>query len=375
MTGEYEGSGQMGYQPGSVSPQPPLRVQQAPPPPRSAFRGVLLGCLIAVVGGVTMVVLLVVGLGLVVTAFSGAAYSEGTHAGAKVQEMTVSGSPRDPKVAIVPVRGLLASGAFPLTGGDPARLLEAMLEKARLDMSVQGIILAVDSGGGAITTCDIMHKALRDHREETGLPIVALLGDVAASGGYYTVCGADYIMAHPTTITGSIGVLMPLLDASLLLKKVGVTDRTVKSGEFKTMGSMFAERTPEEWEREREILDGIVMEMYERFVQVVAEGRGLDPEEVRALADGRIYTSKQAKENNLIDAIGYEEDAVEKVKELAGLASAHVVRYSRVPSLRELVFARTATRDLTLRLDGGLPPQLLHRPMYLWSPVAPVAVE
>ncbi len=346
-----------------------MRSQRAPQAP-SFGRPFLLGCLVGLAAVATIIVLIVVGVSLLAAAIRGTASREAVYEATRVQEATVSGTPGDPKVAVIPVKGLLAPGSSLLMASDPALVFKAMLEQAKDDAKVRAVILAVDSGGGGITTCDVMHKALQDFQAESHLPVVVLMEDVAASGAYYVACAADYIIAHPTTITGSIGVMMPLLDAGDLMQKIGLTDRTVKSGEFKTMGSPFTQRTPEEWKREKEILDGLVMQMYERFVEVVAEGRGLEPDAVRAVADGRIYTGQQALENGLIDAIGYQEDAVDKAKELAGIARAHVVRYTRALSLREMLLARTEGHGLALGLEGRLPAHMLSRPMYIWPPAA-----
>jgi protease-4 len=182
-------------------------------------------------------------------------------------------------------------------------------------------------------------------------------------------CGTDYIMAHPTSITGSIGVLFPLYDASGLLDKVGVEDRTVKSGDYKDITSPFAERTPEEWEQQKKLLSGVVQQMHEQFVSVVARGRNLDPEVVRKLADGRIYTSQDAQRFKLIDGVGYHEDAVAKVKELTGLTEVHVVEYRRTPSLKDLLLSHAGEREITVQL-GSQPGVTYKKPMYLWDPAA-----
>jgi len=338
-----------------------------------SLKGVLLGCLIAFVAGFAVVVLVVVALAFAVfaSAAGGAGYAGLARRGVQVHEITVSGEAGDPKVAIIPVRGLLLSGGGSFVGPDPAIVLQSMLDAARQDSRVKAIVLAVDSPGGAITTCDVMHRAIRQYRQETGTPVVVLMEDTAASGGYYVSCAGDYIVAHPTTVTGSIGVLMPLWDASGLLKKVGVSDRTVKSGDFKDMGSPFADKTPQEREREKEILDEVIAEMHARFVRVVAEGRDLDPQAVRGLADGRIYTSEQAMDKKLIDETGYEADALSKAMAMAGVERAHVVEYTRVRSLREMLFFAAREPNLTVRLDGGLPLPAQPRFMYLWAPATP----
>lgn len=283
--------------------------------------------------------------------------------------MTVSGKAGNPKVVMIPVQGLLMAGGS-VFGPDPADVLQAMLDAARDDPKVRCVILDVDSPGGGITTSDIMHKAIADFRKTTGLPVIVLMEDMAASGAYYVSCAADHIMAHPTTLTGSIGVLLPIYDASGLMQKVGVTDRTVKSGEFKELGSPFASRTPEEWEREKAVLSHIVGQMYDRFVTVVAEGRKLPPGEVRKLADGRIYTASDALDKKLIHSTGYEEDAVNQAKEMADLTSVHVVEYARVRSLAEILFLSAGSRDVSVKLDGGLPLGEEQRMLYLWRPPA-----
>jgi protease-4 len=131
---------------------------------------------------------------------------------------------------------------------------------------------------------------------------------------------------------------------------------------------MFAEKTSEEREREAEILTGIIVQMHERFLEVVAKGRGLEPQAVRALADGRIYTSKEAQELRLIDDIGYREDAVAKAEALAGLAQAHVVEYGRTRGLAEMLFMRAGSPEFTVRLDGGLQSGGQAPFMYMWRP-------
>jgi protease-4 len=290
-----------------------------------------------------------------------------------LQELTVSGTPGAPKIVEVPLEGLIVSGGATGLEGDSVGVLRAMLERAAEDSQVRGVILAVNSGGGGITASDVMRKALDDFRKQTARPVVALLGDVAASGAYYVACGSDYMVAHPTTITGSIGVLMPLYDASGLLKKIGVSDLTIKSGPFKDIASPTAARTPEQWQKDKAILEGVIGQMHDRFVQVVAEGRHMDLEAVRRLADGRIFTSLEAKENGLIDAVGYEEDAVQKVKDIQGLQAVHVVRYRRTPSFLEVLVGRQ--QGLGIRLLDDLPLELRQIPLYLWRPSSYAPVD
>ncbi len=333
-------------------------------------KSVLWGCLL--VGAAGVVVLSLVGVALLIFMFAGVASAAGSgvavRGGRPVQEWSVGGAEGAPKVALIPVQGALVPGSGP--GEDPVGLLRSMLKKAQRDDRVKGIVLQVASGGGAITTCDIMRKDLLDFKKETGKPVVTLMGSVTASGAYYVSCGTDHLVAHPTTITGSIGVLWPFYDASGLLDKVGVEDRTVKSGRYKQLGSPFAERTEEESEREKEQLQGIVDEMHSRFVQIVAEGRGMERAAVEALATGRIFTSREAVQNRLIDAIGYREDAVAKVKELAGLDKAHVVQYGRVPSLLEVLLSQTLKPEINVRLGEDSPHGRADAPMYLWPPSA-----
>jgi len=361
---------------GRQAPRPAAPPQGPPARPRSAFRGVLTGCVVLAAAVCCVIALSAVAVVLLalVAAVGGATRATDAHGGVQVNELSVSGQPGQPKVVIVPVQGLLVADAGVMGERDPARVLKAMLDTARADADVAAVLLEVDSPGGGMTTCDIMHKYVREYRDEAGDPVVALMQDVAASGGYYVSCAADRIMAHRTTLTGSIGVLMPLFDASGLLRVIGVSDRTVKSGRFKNMGSPFAEKTPDELRAEDQILQSIVQDMHERFVEVVAQGRGLPLEQVRALADGRIYTSGQALENGLIDAIGYEEDAIETAKKLAGLEHAHVVRYRRSSTLLEMVLARAGTRRASSGLDV-LPALAAPRPMYLWCPQAAAGLQ
>lgn len=330
----------------------------------------LIGCLAFAVGGIAVMLLLgvVLVVGLFAMVFGGAGLTSEGGPDAAIRETTVGGREGAAKVAVIPVTGALMPGGGGPLGADPRALFEAMLKKARRDGNVCAVILAVDSGGGAITTCDIMYKDLQDFRKESGKPVVVLMGDVAASGAYYLSCGADYVMAHPTSITGSIGVMMPLYSASDLLKKVGVTDETITTGPYKDIGSLTAAKTPEEWQRDKLLLAGVMDQMYSRFVAVVADGRGLREDAVRNLADGRIYSSQEAKKDKLIDAIGYMSDAEAKVRELTGQSAVHLVEYQRTPSLAEVLFGVTSQRQVTVKLDGAGPIALDRRPLYYWAP-------
>ncbi len=347
----------------------------APQEGRSTDRSIAWGCVIAVVAGSAVLGLLLIAFVLLTfaSAVAGAGHATVSAMGVDLRQVTVGGTPGAPRLVQVPLRGILMPGGSSL-GNDPRRVLGAMLDQAREDAAA-AVILRVDSPGGGITTCDKIHRAVAEFRAETGLPVVALMEDVAASGGYYVSCAADHIVAHPTTVTGSIGVLMPIYDASRLMQMVGVRNRTLATGEFKDLGSPFAERTPEEWERHKEVLDGLLQFMHARFVQVVADGRGLEPHAVRQLADGRVYNAEQAVEHGLIDEIGYEEAAVEVARRLAGIEEFHLVEYSRRPSLREMLLFGAREPGVTLRLDGAAsllePPRL----MYLWQAAGPPLAE
>jgi protease-4 len=181
---------------------------------------------------------------------------------------------------------------------------------------------------------------VRRFRQNTDKKVIAMCMDVAASGGYYVACAADQIVAQPTGVVGSIGVVVLLPDLHGLMDKVGVDVHVVKSGRMKDAGSPFRLLEPDE----REYFQTMVNDLFERFVAVVDEGRPqLDTEQVRALADGRVFTANQALENGLVDRVGTLRDALAIAREAAGLKQAHVVMYHRPLAWTPTIYAQAQT--------------------------------
>jgi protease-4 len=200
--------------------------------------------------------------------------------------------------------------------------------------------------------------------------VIASMMDVAASGGYYLAMATDSILVHPSTVTGSIGVIMLTVNARGLLEKVGVEANAITSGPRKDMGSPFRVMTAEE----RGIFQSVIDSFYQRFLAVVQEGRpNLSAEQIKKLADGRIYSGDQAKAAGLIDEIGYLDDAIEMAKKKAGLTEARVVTYGRSGEYQNNIYSRLfgtpsgiaglANLDLLSMVRGGTP-----QFMYLWMP-------
>ncbi len=240
----------------------------------------------------------------------------------------------EPHVAEIRVRGpIVLRGSAGLLTGEAAsaeRIVE-QLERARENPNAKVVLLRVDSPGGGINASREIWAAVR-RVQESGKPVVAFFEDTAASGGYYISAPADRIVAMPDTITGSIGVIAVVADLSGLYEKLGIRFQVVKSGEFKDMLSGDRPMTPEE----RAILEQLIQEAYDEFVRVVAEGRELPEARVRELADGRIYTGRQAVALGLADELGGYRDALAVAGQLAGLGSEPPVRvYAAAPSFWE----------------------------------------
>lgn len=277
------------------------------------------------------------------------------------------------KIAIIDVSGTIqnaAAGSFLGTDGEhPVSLLLEQLDQAQRDPKVKAVILRVNSPGGTVVASELMHDEIM-HFKKSGKPVIAVMMDVAASGGYYIACAADEIVAQPSTVTGSIGVIMLLVDVTGTMNLIGVKTDAIVSGVHKDTGSPFRAMRIEE----RELFQAVIADMYDRFVKVVVAGRPkLDDAKVRALADGRIYTANQALEVGLIDKIATLRDTVVSVKDRVGIKNARVVAYHRAYDYRPNYYAKapSPTRAnvslLSLEfLAGALPqtPQFL----YLWSP-------
>lgn len=184
------------------------------------------------------------------------------------------------------------------------------------DNSVKAIVLDINSPGGASTAFQEMSEAVLDARE-SGKIVVASLGTVAASGGYYVACAADKIVSNPSTITGSIGVIMSFPTAKKLFDKIGIKWETVKSGDLKDVGTTDRGMTPEE----ERMLQAVIDDTYEQFVEAVAEGRNRDKEDIYPLADGSIFTGRQAYNMGLVDTLGTYYDALDIAGELSGIGS------------------------------------------------------
>lgn len=215
-----------------------------------------------------------------------------------------SGFPGGQKLAIAELDGLILES-------EP---LVRELRTHQENPTVRAVVLRINSPGGVVGPTQEIHAAVQRLRR-SGKPVVASLGSVAASGGYYVATAADRIYANPGTLTGSIGVVMQMANLEGLLKKVGVDYVVVKSGQYKDLGSFARAMTPEE----RRIVQALLDDVYNQFIEAVAQGRGLERRVVLGFADGRIVSGQQAREIRLVDALGGLEDAIEDAARLAGL--------------------------------------------------------
>jgi len=240
--------------------------------------------------------------------------------------LVVPNRPSVGKIVVIPLSGTITSADSSLLSGSSITpgLVSDYLWKVEQDRAVKAIVLHIDSPGGEIEPCQEILWEIERVKET--MPIVVSMGGTVASGGYYISTQADKIVALPTTQTGSIGVISQLVNVEGLLEKLGIQIETFKGGKYKDMYWGFRELTPEE----EEIMQGMVDEYYEQFIDVVAEGRGLNKEEVRSLATGQLYSGTKAKELGLVDELGDLDTAINLALELAGLKTA-VVEYYQPP--------------------------------------------
>jgi protease-4 len=200
------------------------------------------------------------------------------------------------------------------------------LNLAAKDSKVKAVILQIDSPGGSVTASDVLYHEIQDFKKRTQAKVLSMMMNLAASGAYYLALASDRIIAHPTTVTGSVGVIFIRPSLEGLMSKIGVKVETTKSGEYKDMGSPFRGAT----EEEKRLFQKIIEEMEERFVGLVAERRQMGSNRIKMISEGRIYTAGQALELGLIDRIGYLSDAVEETKKMAQLPDdARLVVYRR----------------------------------------------
>ncbi len=252
------------------------------------------------------------------------------------------------KIGVIPIEGVISS-SFDIT---------SQIEKFREDDSIKAIILRINSPGGSVAPTQEIYREIRKTIREK--KVVASIGGVGASGGYYIAAAANKIVASPATVTGSIGVIMNYMQIKGLLKKLGIKLGSLKSGEFKDLGAPYRDMT----DKEKRLVTDILMEIKEQFVKAVAEGRHLPIKEVEKIADGRIILGSQAKRLGLVDKMGNFQDAVELAKELAN-----------IEGKVKLVYPRYHSASLIARLLDNAVQRLIFRasfPMIEYRLVNPI---
>ena len=224
------------------------------------------------------------------------------------------------RVAVINIEGTIVCGAdskenlFQQANGITSGTIMKQIREAAADDSVKALVLRIDSGGGSATAAEEVGRELLRFKEQTKKPIVTTMGNTGASAAYWiAACASDKIYANATTLTGSIGVYMPYMNTEELFKKIGITSDKIKSGPYKDILTNDRPMTPEE----KEILQNIVDEIYDQFVYTVSAGRRMETSKVRAIADGRIYTGRQAKNIGLVDELGDYYDALAAAGTLA----------------------------------------------------------
>ena len=235
------------------------------------------------------------------------------------------------KIGIIPIEGPIME----------SQNIVSQMVKFRKNKAIKAIILRIDSPGGGVGPSQEIYREVR--RTIKTKRVIVSMGSLAASGGYYVAAGADKIVASPGTITGSIGVIMQFIQLEELLKKIGISMEVLKSGEFKDIGSPHREMS----EEEKELIQELIIDIQDQFVEAVAEGRNLPVETIREIADGRVFSGARAKELGLVDVLGNFQDAVNLAKKEAGIeGEVDLIYPKRVgPSIWDLIL-RGATRAI-----------------------------
>lgn len=362
----------------SAPSQPPIIVAAAPPQRRGGRGWMILSLVLMGLLGFLL-------FGKIASSMLNAGgHMTGTESGRLFEEITVENRSAPDKIAIVDVEGMITSEPWDPAGRSMVDRIEDQLKIAAKDEAVKAVILKVDSPGGEVLASDDISRAIVSFQEKHKKPIVASMGGLAASGGYYVSAPCQWIVANELTITGSIGVIMQAFNYRGLMDKVGLQPRVFKSGRFKDM--LGGSRRPEDVDpAEEKMIQDMVMETFGKFKSVVKAGRGraaeLNKGKGRTLvsnwedyADGRILTGKTAHELGFVDQLGNFQTAVDKARELAGIGTAHLIRYQEPFTLARIfglgaVKAKTDPQTVKIDLGLDLPKLEAGRPYFL-SPAA-----
>jgi protease-4 len=288
----------------------------------------------------------------------------------RLETVVVDKSPRwfeRNRVAMIDVDGFIGSehAAWMAFGGTSAADVKEKLMLAAEDDRVKAVVLRINSPGGEASASDMIYEEVVRFKEDTHKPVVAMLMGTAASGGYYIACSADYIVCAPTAVVGSVGVIVEFLNVEGLFGKIGLRTEVIKSGEMKDIGSPTRALTA----KERELLQGLNRELFNQFVKAVREGRPkMTDDQIAAISDGRVVPPQDAVKLNLVDEVGYPDDAIDEARSRAGIESADVILYRPFPNYNNNVYARS---DVGALLQSGMEFFLRQRGptfLYLWSP-------
>jgi len=289
--------------------------------------------------------------------------------GQGLEERRIQGE-SGPKILLVEIDGPITSRPEEQLFGpdEPSTVgsVREQLDRARRDDDVAAVLLRIDTPGGGATASEILYRDVLRFKQERGVPVVAQLMSLATSGGYYVAMAADEVVAHPTTVTGSIGVLFVGVEFSGLMDKLGISDQTLTGGEQKDAMSPLRPMTP----AERSHMQAVVDDLHARFKSVVAEGRpDLSQEEVEALGDGRIFSASQALEQGLVDRTGSLQETIAALEQRLGVPGSRVVAYVRPNEWQPTIYDRGPGAPV-LQLDlsqlfGWRPSPGFH---YLWWP-------
>jgi protease-4 len=289
-----------------------------------------------------------------------------------LKEHTLQGTGTD-KVLLIPVRGFISDQREQsFLRSEPSLVQEVVshLRKAEQDGNVKAVVLKIDTPGGTVTASDILYNEILSYKERTGAIIVVSMMNVAASGGYYISLPADHIAAHPTSITGSVGVVFIQPKVTGLMDKIGVDFDVSKSGDMKDMGSPLRPST----EEEKQVMQDLTDDLGQRFLDHVMEHRNLSTQELQNVSTGRVYLADEALQMGLIDSVSYLEDAVMEAKKLAELPDkARVIVYRRDSYPDDNLYNTATMQEM-----GGLPLVNIELPdsmgqlgtgfYYLWAP-------